>query len=142
MSAARSWLGDGGGSSPLHNATFVYGWDDGDQLTCVPEAVEEYTVGHSTITYLNSDREPVVAWAGDVVLQISLRHPELLEKKNSEGAGGKSCLVVLPRHGTGFDARRCRWSTSASRHDEKQAKNGSPSAGLKQSSHSLVLRRI
>ena len=43
-----------------------YGWDDGDRLTCVPETTEDYTVGHSTITYiLNAKREPVVAWTGD-----------------------------------------------------------------------------
>lgn len=65
-----------------------YGWDDGDQLTCIPETTEEYNVGHSTITYiLNSDREPVVAWAGDdwrpEDLAADVR--ELLEKEQLGG---------------------------------------------------------
>lgn len=57
-------MGSGEGMHCMCDAGYT--WDEGDQLTCVPEASEEYNVGHSTITYIvNSNREPVVAWTGD-----------------------------------------------------------------------------
>lgn len=43
-----------------------YAWNGDDRLSCVPEVTEDYTVGHSTITYLlNERKQPVVAWTGD-----------------------------------------------------------------------------
>jgi cytochrome oxidase Cu insertion factor (SCO1/SenC/PrrC family) len=65
-----------------------YGWDDGGQLTCVNETTEDYTVGHSTITYiLNPAREPVVAWAGDdwKPEDVASDIRELLEKEQLGG---------------------------------------------------------
>ena len=44
-----------------------YEWPDGTMLSCVAvEVEEEYTVGHSTTTFiLDSERKPRVAWTGD-----------------------------------------------------------------------------
>jgi cytochrome oxidase Cu insertion factor (SCO1/SenC/PrrC family) len=65
-----------------------YGWDRGDRLSCVNETTEDYTVGHSTITYiLNPAREPVVAWAGDnwKPEDVASDIRELLEKEQMGG---------------------------------------------------------
>ena len=65
-----------------------YAWDGDDRLTCIPEVTEDYTVGHSTITYLlNARLQPVVAWTGDRWLAEDFTEDvrELLRK---QGAGG------------------------------------------------------
>ena len=78
----------GSGSNAHCMCDAGYGWDDGDRLTCVPETTEDYTVGHSTITYiLNSKREPVVAWTGDSwkVSDFAADIRELLENEQLGG---------------------------------------------------------
>ena len=113
----------GSGSSAHCMCDAGYGWDDGDQLTCVPETVEEYTVGHSTITYiLNSDREPVVAWAGDTWLPEDFAEDirELLEK---EELGGYETEIVpslsFLATGLGLMLAVAVGRRGASRHDEE-----------------------
>ena len=109
-----------------------YTWAEDDQLSCVSETTEDYNVGHSTITYiLNDDLEPTVAWTGDnwLVEDFTADVRELLEK---EQLGGNTTEVVpfLPLTvtlGTLIMAVvTVRFATR----------------NTKQSSHSLVLRRI
>ena len=44
-----------------------YEWAEGDRLSCVASAdtVIDYSVGHSTITYILEGMSPKVAWTGD-----------------------------------------------------------------------------
>ncbi|HJM54973.1 MAG TPA: SCO family protein [Poseidonia sp.] len=43
-----------------------YTWDGDDKTSCVEDFSEDFSVGHSTITYIfNENRQPVVAWPGD-----------------------------------------------------------------------------
>ena len=44
-----------------------YEWAEGDRLSCVASAdtVIDYSVGHSTITYILDGMSPTVAWTGD-----------------------------------------------------------------------------
>ena len=44
-----------------------YEWAEGDRLSCVAsgDTVIDYSVGHSTITYILDGMSPVVAWTGD-----------------------------------------------------------------------------
>lgn len=92
-----------------------YGWDGNDRLSCISETTEDYTVGHSTITYiLNSDREPTVAWTGDrwLVEDFTADLRELLDRENLGGysdentpalslvlttVGVASAVILLPR---------------------------------------------
>ena len=76
-----------------------YTWDEGDQLTCVAETSEEYNVGHSTITYIvDSERRPVVAWAGDdwrpEDMAADVR--EVLEKEQLGGHQGEITPALSP----------------------------------------------
>ena len=44
-----------------------YEWAEDDRLSCVASAdtVIDYSVGHSTITYILDGMSPTVAWTGD-----------------------------------------------------------------------------
>jgi len=44
-----------------------YEWAEGDMLSCVSAGEEdlEYTVGHSTITFIMDGMKPKIAWTGD-----------------------------------------------------------------------------
>ena len=44
-----------------------YEWPEGDMLSCVSVSEEEseYTVGHSTITFIMDGMKPKIAWTGD-----------------------------------------------------------------------------
>ena len=44
-----------------------YEWDEGDRLSCVAveETEVEYSVGHSTITFIMDGMKPKIAWSGD-----------------------------------------------------------------------------
>ena len=83
----HGWL-MGSGDSMHCMCDTGYGWDGNDRLSCISETTEDYTVGHSTITYiLNSDREPEVAWTGDrwLVDDFTADLRELLDRENLGG---------------------------------------------------------
>ena len=44
-----------------------YEWAEGDMLSCVSISDDtlEYTVGHSTITFIMDGMKPKIAWTGD-----------------------------------------------------------------------------
>ena len=44
-----------------------YEWGEGDRLSCVAveETEVEYSVGHSTITFIMDGMKPKIAWSGD-----------------------------------------------------------------------------
>ena len=67
-----------------------YSWSDATPLLCVEDRTKNYTIGHSTATYiLDADRTPRVMWAGDqwkpedVVKDVRT----LMEKENTLGVG-------------------------------------------------------
>jgi cytochrome oxidase Cu insertion factor (SCO1/SenC/PrrC family) len=78
----------GSGSNKHCMCDTNYTWAEDDMLSCVPEVVEDYTVGHSTVTYImNSNLEPVVAWTGDNwrAEDFASDIQELLEKEEQGG---------------------------------------------------------
>ena len=110
----HGWL-MGSGDSMHCMCDAGYGWDEDDRLSCISETTEEYTVGHSTITYiLNPDREPTVAWTGDrwLVEDFTADLREILDRENLGGFSDEntpslslllttlsvaSAVIVLPR---------------------------------------------
>jgi len=67
-----------------------YSWPDSTMLLCVEDATKNYTVGHSSATYLlDQERVPRIMWAGehwipeDFVKDVR----ELMEKENTLGVG-------------------------------------------------------
>lgn len=79
-------MGSGAGLHCMCDAGYT--WDGEDRRSCVPEATEEYNVGHSTITYiLNERRQPIVAWTGDR-WGVDAFTEDVREVLRSENAGG------------------------------------------------------
>ncbi|MCH1540470.1 MAG: SCO family protein [Candidatus Poseidonia sp.] len=120
-----------------------YGWDGNEQMTCVPELTEEYTVGHSTITYiLNPNRQPEVAWPGDNwrVEDFTSDVREMLDKHrlgDNDPMDTPALSVVLTSTAIGAAI-----IMRPQRDEAKGEKESSTPDDTKQSSHSLVLRRI
>ena len=80
-----------------------YEWAEGDRLSCVASAdtVIDYSVGHSTITYILEGMSPKVAWTGDswqvedFLMDVEAAVDALNPPSESEGMPGLTFGVAM-----------------------------------------------
>lgn len=98
-----------------------YQWPEGTMLSCVAvEVEEEYSVGHSTTTFiLDGERKPRVAWTGDnwnpsdFIADIeTLAEVEGLIGESSEGIPGLTFVVAFTSLGAAAIAINVRSTTN------------------------------